>query len=38
MNSPKILHHAKVAEVAAELKRLAKESHGSCCVVDHRKA
>lgn len=38
MNSPKILHHAKVAEVAAELKKLAKLSHGSRYVVDNRKA
>jgi diguanylate cyclase (GGDEF)-like protein len=37
MNSPKILHHAKVAEVAAELKNLAKSSDGSRFVVDHRK-
>jgi diguanylate cyclase (GGDEF)-like protein len=37
MNSPKILHHAKVAEVAAELKKLAKGSQGSRYVVDHRK-
>jgi diguanylate cyclase (GGDEF)-like protein len=38
MNSPQILHHAKVAEVAAELKKLAKNSIGSRYVVDHRKA
>ena len=38
MNSPKILHFAKVAEVAAELKKLAKDSQGSRYVVDHRKA
>jgi diguanylate cyclase (GGDEF)-like protein len=38
MNSPQILHHAKVAEVAAELKKLAKNSSGSRYVVDHRKA
>lgn len=37
MNSPKILHSAKVAEVAAELKKLAKDSGGSRCVVDNRR-
>lgn len=37
MNSPNILHHAKVPEVAAELKKLAKDSRGSCYVIDHRK-
>ncbi|CAG0953626.1 Diguanylate cyclase DosC [Geobacteraceae bacterium] len=36
MNSPKIGHYAKVAEVAAELKRLAKKSQKSCYVVDRR--
>ena len=37
MNSPKIGHYAKVAEVAAELKKLAKNSHKSCYVIDRRK-
>jgi diguanylate cyclase (GGDEF)-like protein len=37
MNSPKIQHYAKVAEVAAELKKLAKDSRGSCYVVDSRR-
>jgi diguanylate cyclase (GGDEF)-like protein len=37
MNSDKIRHVAKVAEVAAELKRLAKEAEGSHYVVDQRK-
>jgi diguanylate cyclase (GGDEF)-like protein len=36
MCAPKIRHSAKVAELAAELKKLAKESDGSCYVVDHR--
>ncbi|RNC69882.1 MAG: diguanylate cyclase [Desulfuromonadales bacterium] len=35
-DSPKIAHYAKVAEVAAELKKLAKKSHKSCYVVDRR--
>lgn len=35
-DSPKIGHYAKVAEVAAELKTLAKQSHKSCFVVDRR--
>ncbi len=38
MDSPKIRHYAKVAEVAAEMKKLAKESKGSCYVMDSRKA
>jgi len=38
MRSSKIRHSAKVAEMAAELKKLAKESVGSCYVTDHRKA
>ena len=38
MDSPKILHAAKVAEVAAELKKMAKESAGSCFVFDQRRA
>lgn len=37
MDSPKLLHSAKVVEVAAELKKMAKESVGSCYVIDHRK-
>ena len=36
MNMPKIIHTAKVAEVAAELKKLAKKSGGSSIVVDNR--
>ncbi|AJE02879.1 GGDEF domain-containing protein [Geobacter pickeringii] len=35
-DSPKIEHYAKVAEVAAELKKLAKKSPQSCYVVDRR--
>lgn len=34
---PKIEHYAKVAEVAAELKKVAKKSPKSCCVVDRRR-
>lgn len=34
---PKIGHYAKVAEVAAELKKVAKKSQKSCYVVDRRK-
>jgi len=37
MNSDKIRHVAKVVEVAAELKRLAKEAEGSRYVLDQRK-
>lgn len=37
MNSPKIGHYAKVAEVAADLKKLAKSSHKSCYIMDRRK-
>ena len=37
MDSPKIQHYAKVAEVAAEMKKLAKESNGSCYVIDSRR-
>lgn len=37
MNMHKIQHSAKVAEVAAELKKLAKQTPGSCYVVDQRK-
>lgn len=36
MNMPKLLHAAKVSEVAAELKKLAKNSSGSHYVVDKR--
>lgn len=38
MNSDKIRHVAKVAEVAAELKKLAKESEKSQYLVDQRKS
>jgi diguanylate cyclase (GGDEF)-like protein len=37
MDSPVIQHAAKVAEVAAELKKMAKESAGSCSVFDQRR-
>ena len=37
MNSPKLTHFAKVAEVAAELKKMAKDSAGSRYVIDQRK-
>lgn len=36
MNMPKLKHAAKVSEVAAELKKLAKDSGNSCYVVDKR--
>jgi diguanylate cyclase (GGDEF)-like protein len=36
-DSPKINHCGKVAEMAAELKKLAKKSDKSCFVVDQRK-
>ena len=36
MNMPKLRHAAKVSEVAAELKKLAKDSGNSCYVVDKR--
>lgn len=36
MNMSKLRHAAKVSEVAAELKKLAKESSRSCYVVDNR--
>lgn len=36
LNMPKLLHAAKVSEVAAELKKLAKGSSGSRYVVDNR--
>lgn len=38
MDSPKIKHVAKVGEVAAEIKRIAKESPKSGYVVDKRRA
>ena len=38
METPHIQHYAKVAEVAAELKKLAKESNGSRYVIDQRKS
>ncbi|MDU0459390.1 MAG: diguanylate cyclase [Geobacteraceae bacterium] len=37
LDMPKLLHAAKVAEVAAELKKMAKESNGSRYVVDQRR-
>lgn len=37
MNSDKIRHVAKVAEMAAELKKLSKEAGGSHYMVDHRR-
>lgn len=36
-DNPLICHYGKVAEVAAELKSLAKKSRGSCYVVDQRR-
>ncbi|MDD2897987.1 MAG: diguanylate cyclase [Desulfuromonadaceae bacterium] len=36
MNRPKLQHVAKVTEVAAEVKKLAKKSGGSCYVIDNR--
>lgn len=36
-DSPQIGHYAKVAEVAAELKKIAKRSHESTYVFDRRK-
>lgn len=36
-DSPLICHYGKVAEVAAELKSLAKKASGSCYVVDQRR-
>ncbi|MEI7815655.1 MAG: diguanylate cyclase [Desulfuromonadales bacterium] len=36
MNMPKLQHAAKVAEIAAELKKLAKDSNHSHYVVDNR--
>lgn len=37
MNTSHIQHYAKVAEVAAELKKIAKDSKGSRYVMDQRK-
>lgn len=37
MNYSKLQHSAKVAEVAAELKKKAKLTNGSCYVIDQRK-
>jgi len=36
-NNPEVKHFGKVAEVAAELKTLAKKSPESCYVIDQRK-
>ncbi len=36
-NTPKLKHYGQVAEMAAELKSLAKKSSESCYVVDRRK-
>lgn len=36
MNKPHVQHAGKVAEVAAELKKLAKKSNESCYVIDRR--
>ncbi|KAF0217895.1 MAG: response regulator [Geobacteraceae bacterium] len=36
-NTPKIRHYGKVAEVAAELKKIAKKSIDSCYVIDKLK-
>ncbi len=37
MNTPKMTHFGKVAEVSAEMKKFAKKSGDSCYVVDRRK-
>ncbi len=37
MDSPRITHFARVAELAAELKKRAKQSEKSCCVIDKRR-
>ncbi|MDH4100670.1 MAG: diguanylate cyclase [Nitrospirota bacterium] len=37
-NAPKIQHYGMVAEIAAELKKLAKKANKSCYVVDRRAA
>jgi hypothetical protein len=36
-DDPQILHAGKVAEIAAELKKLAKKQSESCYVVHRRK-
>jgi diguanylate cyclase (GGDEF)-like protein len=36
-DAPKLQHYGKVAEMAAELKKLAKKSNESCFVVDQRR-
>jgi len=33
-----VQHYGKITEVAAELKKLAKKSQESCCVIDRRNA
>lgn len=38
LNTPKMTHSGKVAEVAAEMKKFAKKSGKSCFVVDRRKS
>lgn len=38
VDSPQMQHYGRVAEAAAELKKLAKKSHESCYVVDRRKS
>jgi len=38
LDSPSIQHYAKVAEVAAELKKMAKDSNGSRYVIDQRRS
>lgn len=37
LDNPNVRHAGKVAEIAAELKKLAKKSPASCYVVDRRK-
>jgi len=37
-DTPKMQHYGKVAEVSAELKKLAKKSHESCYVIDNRRS
>jgi diguanylate cyclase (GGDEF)-like protein len=37
MNTPKMTHCGKVAEVAAEMKKCAKKSNESCYVIDRRR-
>jgi len=36
-DSPKLQHYGKVAEVAAELKKIAKKSLESCYIIDRRR-